>query len=295
MKLKEYDLDKHEQRSIPTLGLCIYCGLTLPPEELTDEHVIPYALGHNTLIFRKASCKACANIIQRYEQEVLKKQWGTFRLQIDAPSRTKRKYRAKSVDLAFIEVDDYGKPIRDLGTRSFSLDDAPLTLSLWQLPEPNIILPDNERSASGGRPWFKTDEDLVHKINRQVATETGSNHVAMKIAEVNRSHFLRFLAKTAHAFVVAELGIEGFKPFLNDIILNRSDDLSNYVGGTFPPEPHEVDPANSTFMSIGGTDNFLAVRLQFWSALSTPAFAIVVGEPHENTEDRIQAMIARYS
>lgn len=91
MNLKEFDLDRYEKRVVASPGLCIYCGQALPSDELTDEHVIPYALGHNTLVFQKSSCKPCAAIIQRYEQEVLKKQLGTFRLQVDAPSRTKRK------------------------------------------------------------------------------------------------------------------------------------------------------------------------------------------------------------
>ena len=78
-------------------------------------------------------------IIQRYEQEVLKKQLGTFRLQVDAPSRTKRKDRPTNVELPFVEVDDRRAFVRDLGSRSFSFNDAPLILNLWQLPEPRLF------------------------------------------------------------------------------------------------------------------------------------------------------------
>jgi hypothetical protein len=46
------------------------------------------------------------------------------------------------------------------------------------------------------------------------------------------------LAKIAHSYAVAELGIDGFKPFLNKIILGANiHHLSHYVGGTrvIPP------------------------------------------------------------
>lgn len=292
MKLKEYDLDKYEQRAIASPGLCIYCGEKLPPDQLTDEHVIPFALGHNTLIFRKASCKPCAEIIQRYEQEVLKKQLGNFRLQVDAPSRTKRKDRPTALDIAFVEVDDSGKVIRDLGVRTYGLDEAPLALNLWQLPEARILRGVGNVEGNG-RPWTFA-EPRTDAINRQVAEETGAKNVAMKLGEVNRDHFLRFLAKTAHAFAVAELGVDGFEPFLNDIVLNRDDDIARYVGGTQPMDEGDIDPAGTVFIQIGGAEDFVAVFFQIYPPLKSPAYAIIVGRRNENTQARIEAMEQHY-
>jgi hypothetical protein len=269
MKLKEFDLDRYEKRVVGSPGLCIYCGRQLPPEELTDEHVIPYALGHNTFVFEKSSCKPCAEVIQRYEQEVLKKQLGTFRLQVDAPSRTRRKNRPTTVDLPFVEVDDQGTILRDLGTRTFSLDEAPLALNLWELPEPRLFREDGSPGDDRGQPWSYTDRPVAGRINDQIRTETGARNVAMKVGEINRNHFLRFLAKTAHAFAVAELGIDGFIPCLTDIILDRDDDMTNYVGGTFPTTDRPIAPEVTTSLSIGRADGFVAVRIQFYHILGS--------------------------
>jgi hypothetical protein len=293
MRTKTYEIDKHEKRRIPSPGACIYCGGAFSQNDLTDEHIIPYALGHNTLIFEKASCKSCAAIIQPYEQEVLKKQLGDFRLQIDAPSRTKKKDRPKHVDIPFVAVDASGKITRDLGSRPCPLEEAPLVLNLWQFPEARITLGGARSDSGRGRPWSYF-EPRVYEISRKIAKETGEANVAMKLGDVNRSHFLRFLAKTAHAFAVAELGMDGFDPFLNDIILNKSDDLSMYVGGTLPHEEREADPAETFLIFIGGTEQFVAVYIQFYPLLGSPAYGVVVGERNGKTEERIDAMKALY-
>ncbi len=294
MKLQEFDLGRYEKRVIASPGCCIYCGRVLPPDELTDEHVIPYALGHNTLVFQKSTCKPCAAIIQRYEQEVLKKQLGTFRLQVEAPSRAKAKDRPTSVEYPFAEVDERGVLLRDLGTRSFQPDDAPLALNLWQLPEPWLF---NDNAADGGdhgSPWSFVEMPAASRIIDEVRNETGARNVAMKVGEVNRSHFLRFLAKTAHAFAVAELGIDGFIPCLTDVILDRDDDLSTYVGGTFSKTDSPIPPEVTTLISVGGVADLVAVRIQFYHVLGTPAYAVVVGRENDNTAARNAAMIERY-
>lgn len=280
MKLTELDMGKHGAQRIPSPGRCIYCGGL---DGLTDEHVVPYALAANSVIFLGASCKSCASTIQPYEQDVLRKQLGVFRAQVDAPTRNK-KARIKDVDVHFFECDDTGRQIRDLGFRNFPVDELPLTLNLWQLPEARILRGGEALGDNHGRAWSFTEMVVANRINRSVADETGSKHVAMKLGDVNRSNFLRFLAKTAHAFSVMVLGLDSFRPFLTDLILKRSDDLAQFVGGGSPAAPHEVDPAHTTLLTLGSPDagpanGLIAVRLQFWHELKTPAYVVIVGEP----------------
>src|SRR3546814_12589159 len=89
MRLDVHELYKSENIRLPPPGQCIYCGNS--KSNLRHEHVIPYALAANTMILEKSCCETCQNVIQRYEQEVLKKQLGVFRTQVDAPSRSRKK------------------------------------------------------------------------------------------------------------------------------------------------------------------------------------------------------------
>jgi hypothetical protein len=63
MRLDVYDVDKDPARREPSPGKCIYCFVTGVP--LTEEHVIPYALGKNSLILEGACCDECQKTIQR--------------------------------------------------------------------------------------------------------------------------------------------------------------------------------------------------------------------------------------
>jgi len=285
LKLREYNLEKRQGRRIPSPGKCIYCRREpVPPTKLTDEHVVPFAIGANTIIFHDCCCEECARTIQRYEQEVLLKQLGNFRRQIDAPSRTKPKKRPTHANVRFKEVDDKGGDLRQLGLRSIPIANLPLTLSLWKLPEPRIMRPGATPDCDQGRPWYHCDDtDALQRLCRKVAEETGSKHVAMEIGAVNRNHFLRFLAKTAHAYAVAELGLEAFKPRLTDIILNREDDISKYVGGYYGPPPPGSALENLVNVHVGQAvegpgKGQIAVALQFYPALGSPTYSVIVGE-----------------
>ncbi len=63
-----YDFAVWNQMKFPPLGYCMYCKAT---EDLTKEHSVPYALGSPAFI-PKSSCKQCAKITGRFEQDVLR-------------------------------------------------------------------------------------------------------------------------------------------------------------------------------------------------------------------------------
>lgn len=281
MKLHQFDLEKKEQKRIPSIGRCIYCGDDQCV--LTDEHVIPFALAHNTVIFEKASCIACQKIIQPYEQRILRGQLGVFRARIDAPTRNK-KDRPTHTSLRFCEVDDEGTFVRDLGQREIPIEDAPLSFSVWDLPPPRILEEETNDVWHVGRPWTYVQHDVAKKLAREVAKENGSQHVAVKVDEINRDDFLRFLVKTAHAYAMSELGSAAFHPLTTDLILQRSNDLARLVGGDLGQNPHESHPANTTELVVGKITNgpvegYTAVRIRLYPLLGTPAHIVIVGAP----------------
>lgn len=281
MKLSEYNLEKREKAdAVPSPGKCIYCYKVFPPEELTDEHVIPYALAADTLIFEKSCCKGCQKEITRYEQGVLRHQLGAFRAKVDAPTR-KPKDRVKEVIIHFIEVDDEANQIRDLGKRTIPIEKAPLVINLWQSPPARIL---QETVSRPDQAWTYCVKREVDALNNQIREETGANHVAMSLGKVNKVQYQRFLAKTAHAFVSANIGPDSFEPCLTDIILNRSADVGKYVGDM--PGVHEFaeNPENTLQISMGRltsgpAEGYIAVYLQLYPSIKSPEHVIIVGKP----------------
>ena len=271
---------------MPSPGRCIYCGDN--EGKLTDEHVIPYALGAHTAIFEKASCVACAQTIQKYEQRILRSQLGVFRARIDAPTRN-RKDRPTHQDLHFIEVDRDGRQIRDLGNRSFSIDDTPLNLCVWQLAPPRILGEQRTEEEHVGQPWASiaqsvSQKALAMRLAREVAEETGAEHVAIKVDTINRDDFLRFLVKTAHAYAVFEKGLGSFRSLTTDIILNRDDNLAQYIGSSPINPEYESSLSNMTELGLGVVKDgpaagYTAVYIRLYPMLGTPPHVVVVGEP----------------
>ena len=279
MELSVFDLGNRQTLRLKSPGKCIYCGDG--QDKLRDEHVIPYALAANTIILEKSCCETCQNIIQRYEQEVLKKQLGIFRAQIDAPTRSP-KDRPTHTNLHFVEVNTERQVIRDLGIRSVPINEAPIAFHLWASPMPRRLRDPVDPAIERGHPWSFVDEEIAYALCRHVAAELGANHVAVKTGEVNRLHYLRSLAKTAHAFAAAKFGLDAFEPFLTDLILNRSNDVAEYVGDD--PFTAPIADINGHTLQIflgeamGGPERGLLVaRIQLYPFLNSPAHLVVVG------------------
>src|SRR5665213_2097384 len=76
-------------------GACIYCGVT--NVALTDEHIVPYALGGQHVI-DNASCLACSDITKKIEQKVARDLWGDARTSFGAPTRRKKE-RKQSLEM----------------------------------------------------------------------------------------------------------------------------------------------------------------------------------------------------
>lgn len=284
MLISEFELEKGEVRHVPSPGRCIYCNAS--GVKLTDEHVIPYALAANTLILDQSCCVPCQRLIQPYEQEVLKKQLGLFRAQIEAPTRNKRD-RPKSARFRFVEVNDAAQPIRDLGHRDIPIAQAPLIFNLWSSPPPRLLREASRSIDERGRPWTYCERDIAERLCRSVAEEEGAGHVAMELGKVNRLHYLRALAKTAHAYAAAELGLDAFEPILPDLILNKSDDVVQFVGDSFVEGPFDLHPAHTLQMSIGEVPDgpakgYLVARIQLYPLLNSPAHLIIVGRAIED-------------
>ncbi|MHC2567800.1 hypothetical protein [Rhizobium leguminosarum] len=158
-------------------------------------------------------------------------------------------------------------------------------INLWQSPPPAIL---RESFRRPSQPWAFSDTAAVDALCKQVAKEEGAKHgIAMSIGKVNRMHYLRSLAKTAHAYAAAELGLDAFEPFLCDVILNKSDDLETYVGDMPGIGPFAFDPEHTLQISLGEADSgdageYIVVRIQLYPSIRSPEHLIVVGKAKED-------------
>jgi hypothetical protein len=135
---------------------------------------------------------------------------------------------------------------------------------LWQLRFKAII---NRNEVRG----------LLAKYNQDVGLRLGRQNVHV---------WCRVLAKVAHAYTVAECGINSFKPYLLDIILERPVvSAFHWVGGdeNIPArEPHLHTTSLSSFPLRG--KRVLGVRLRLFAYLGGPVYWIIVGET-QGTQD----------
>jgi hypothetical protein len=292
MELYEHDIDNSPAHRLPSPGRCIYCGAV--DVLLTEEHVIPFAIGKNAIILERACCEDCQSIIQPYEQEVLKKQLGTFRAMTGSPTRNK-KDRPKYISLPLVETDSNGAFVRDLGDRKIPIAEGPLILNLWQSPPPRILGEKSDPTQAEGAPWWYIEASRATPILQEAAAELGAKMIGIRRSPVNRLHYLRWLAKTAHAFVAAQLGVDAFEPFLLDIVLGRSDDVGNFVGDMAGVASLEGPTGHSFKITLGETPpelgaaaGLIVVFMQLWADLGSPPHLVVVGRPNINLQTHFE-------
>lgn len=278
------DIEKGERVEFPSLGRCIYC--LAQNGKLTDEHVVPYGLGGHAVIFRKASCEDCARKINRYESVVLERALGRQRLQLDTPTR-RPKRRPDKIPHEFVLLDEANEPIRTI-VHALPWAESILTHTGWRAPPAGILTGRKPADQIEGRPWAYYDRVKVDLVMKEIAAETGhTGPIAFKVGDVHEGALLRFIAKTAHAFAVAKLGLEAFRPLLADVILGYSSRLTHFIGGSDRPEP--AGDTNAFEMRCGeyaaDDTKYVVVWLRLFGLLGGPAYVVAVGEKLEGKSD----------
>jgi hypothetical protein len=237
---------------------------------LTDEHIIPLALGGN-LVLPKASCLDCAAVINKQiETPVLFKEWGYLRIKRQFPSRSKRRKgvsRREHITL----TSRRGHPMR------VPILDYSCPVPLYKFKEARIL---------SGMP---RGDDNYHWTMEMLSSAEEEERMLRKFPEWNRQHsfraqpfeFARLLAKIAFSYTVAEYGLGGFTPLVHDLILGRSEDYFQTVGGTMEAQP--AIPGGDHVINIkvlfrSPTQARLIVDVRLFSQIRTPAYHVVVGE-----------------
>lgn len=239
------------------VGRCIYCGVSeklAGPKGLTDEHIIPYALG-GTLILPKASCSSCANETHAFEGHLAGEMLEAARTHFHWKSR-KRKRPTK---LKTWTAKD--------GFRQVPIADHPRAIAFPVFDPPGILL--NKPPVAGGM--------ICHALNTYFAPDFKEklDRTRGVVQPFQIDWIARTVAKIAHAYAVAELGIDGFTHLLTGIILGTDDHYSHYVGNPITGATNSTAELHT--VSLDWMENLLVVSVRLYSRFNIGPYWVVSG------------------
>ena len=215
----------------PVAGQCIYCGST---SDLSDEHIIPYSFGEHATV-KSASCILHAEMTSTLEAGVAQYAYGNYRDGEGIQTRRPKKRAAREkqgINLLAINYNDTLTIIND------SVSNMPRNVIFSHWPEPEGI--SGAPLSIGGIATTleaKVDAERTQLLLTKHGVKTIIFHASYK-----PDTFARVLAKIAHTYACAMLGVGNFLPTLLPIIFGTSYYQKLYIGGYEPPKPLEERP-----------------------------------------------------
>lgn len=256
----------------PPANRCIYCGSLVYARDskrlLAEEHIIPLGL-NGTDVLPRASCRHCERVTGRLESKVLRGALLGCRTILNLQTRSPKE-RPKTLPL-FYTVEGVERKAE------IPIEDYPATLLLLRLGKPGIFR-NPEDGPPVWHPWHHLFVDRMEVLRRHYGITEFSP------AMFDTSAFSRMLAKIAHAFVAANMGMDSFTPLLPRLILDDSgsdlagQNLLHMVGGEAEIRPPQdllhwmqfEDPTPETLP-------FIVVQIRLFAFLGSPTYRIVVG------------------
>lgn len=246
------------RRVLGRVGACIYCDAT---EALTDEHVVPLALG-GVDVLEAASCPSCASATSAVELRVARSPalW-PLRRALALRSRRRRKQPS-----AFAAREAIGDQKRDV---TIPVESFPLAVPFFVFGPPTFLGGTTPPARTVGRAmvWFP---------------KARTNATALEIPMGLDAHDVaRMIAKVGLGYAIGALGRDALGDvFVRELILGRTERGNDFVG-TLDPAPR-LDSnrlhAHAVRVSDGG---IVTVHVQLFrpphAHKPTPVYEIVVG------------------
>jgi hypothetical protein len=249
------------RRKYAPIGQCIYCRSTALP--LTDEHIIAEGMGGREFL-PAASCGDFQREPSKLEAQVQRDFSWALRIALGIKGK-----RQHPKEVRTFVVDETGDRVR-------------------QHIDPNLVPVKGVVPVFLEPPGMLFDAPRVREVNIEAELAIDMEAVPRAQAagipgnsiDLQLRPFARMLAKTAHAQAVAHLGVDGFKPYLCDVIRGTDEGWSFYIGCTTPKErPHENLGSLVSVNEAEWRDRKLIWgRVRFFASVGTPIYDVIVGE-----------------
>lgn len=159
--------------------------------------------------------------------------------------------------------------------KQLPIQDWPRLHIVNHLPVPRLLsgLPYDPNNLGTLEAQSPSDADYAHVFKkygwRTFENVTGGFEIG---------NFARMLAKTAHAYAVAEYGLDGFDPLLVSIIEGRADadSIWSHVGGFEPRAPQQAEVLTRRIEEIAG-QSLIVVTISVHAFKAFPAYQVVTG------------------
>jgi len=279
------------QHCFEPVGCCIYCGSEGDPD-LRREHIIPSAID-GRLILPAATCHECEVKTGAVDGRVIHRVFGharfglgmrrghrrkwdpNFKIHVNKSDRKPRRRGMvveQQPDLEGFEPVEISASDHPGGFLGYNLPPAGIFRGVQTLDDMNF------HSHS-----FNVYGPLDFKERLKKLGPGGSVIIGGASDRVmTHDDFGRFLAKIAHSYAAATIGIKSFAPFLANACRDeRPMHLSHYVGGLARWDPCDTDHLhllqNWSFKTLAGNKVFV-IRIRLFACYYYPAYDVAVGE-----------------
>lgn len=256
---------KMDTRTYPSFERCIFCGSA---ENLTDEHIVPYALsGLGEMKIRNGSCRIHNNYAnQAYEQPALKADFLTVRhmLELKRRNRGKKKSPRKMPRVSYAPWTGVGH----IYDQELSPNEYPPFWSFIIHPPAGLLVGEDRPNAASSISLgeIPLGTKISPETHRYVTTRTPFIIAAPEL----------LVAKMAYCHAVAERGLDFAKyADIIDILVGNRSGIFNFVGQPLIEEKLSRDKLHNFYFRRRG--KYETVLVHLFASFGGPIYEVVLG------------------